>query len=120
MSITMCGKPVVNTPCPYQCSYKASSGYCGLTGGIDTCQYHNLHNYEIRQETPILKMMVNPSTIPKQTNFDRIGSMSIKELAAWFEHFASCELCPASRERCGYGNGCIEAWLDWLKEKVIE
>lgn len=51
-------------------------------------------------------------------NADRIRAMTDEELANWLEQFASCELCPAIRERCGYGDGCVKAWLDWLKEEV--
>ena len=52
------------------------------------------------------------------TNADRIRSMTDEKLANWLEQFASCELCPAIRERCGYGDGCVKAWLDWLKEEA--
>ena len=54
------------------------------------------------------------------TNADRIRSMTDEELANWLEQFASCELCPAIRERCGYGDGCVKAWLDWLREEAKE
>lgn len=25
--------------CPYNCSYRTNSGFCGYTGGYDACQY---------------------------------------------------------------------------------
>lgn len=25
--------------CPYSCSYRTNSGFCGYTGGYDACQY---------------------------------------------------------------------------------
>lgn len=82
--------------CYLACAYRTPSGYCGSTGGAATCPH--------RQK--------------KQTNADRIRSMTDEELANWLEQFASCELCPAIRERCGYGDGCINAWLDWLKQEA--
>ncbi len=56
----------------------------------------------------------------RKTNADRIRATTDEELAGWLEQFASCEICPAIRERCGYGNGCMKAWLDWLKQEVEE
>lgn len=28
--------------CPYRCTYKSNSGYCGRTGGYDCCPYRRI------------------------------------------------------------------------------
>lgn len=28
--------------CPYTCSYRTNSGFCGYTGGYDACQYRRI------------------------------------------------------------------------------
>lgn len=28
--------------CPYSCSYRTNSGFCGYTGGYDACQYRRI------------------------------------------------------------------------------
>jgi len=28
--------------CPYTCSYRTNSGFCGYTGGYDACQYRKI------------------------------------------------------------------------------
>ena len=55
-----------------------------------------------------------------ETNADRIRNMTDEKLAIVFSDHASCELCPAIQEKCGYGNGCQEAWLKWLKQECEE
>ena len=62
---------------------------------------------------------------PKQTNGDRIRSMTDEELAKLFnDMIIKCEgLVPCSRYCPSLGNAektCEEAWLLWLKEKVKE
>lgn len=52
-----------------------------------------------------------------KTNADRFRAKSDEELAQYMDKIASCEFCPARRERCGYGHGCIDAWLEWLKQE---
>ena len=32
----------MNDICPYLCSFKSNSGYCGRTGGYDGCQYRKI------------------------------------------------------------------------------
>lgn len=54
-----------------------------------------------------------------KTNADRFFRNATNEqLAQYMDKIASCEFCPARRERCGYGHGCIDAWLEWLKQEV--
>ena len=54
----------------------------------------------------------------KQTNADRFfRNVTNEQLAQYMDEIASCEFCPARRERCGYGHGCIDAWLEWLKQE---
>ena len=76
--------------CPYTCSYRTNSGFCGHTGGWERCQYRQL-----RQPNTVVGYV--PSLI--KTNSDRIRSMTDEELAEWLE--AHC-----------YQYG----WLDWLRE----
>ena len=53
-----------NYICNIRCSYRQPSGYCGRTGGYETCQYRQLH--------------VDAKPI---TNADRIRAMTDEELA---------------------------------------
>lgn len=54
-----------------------------------------------------------------KTNADRFFRNATNEqLAQYMDKIASCEFCPARRERCGYGHGCIDAWLEWLKQEA--
>ena len=55
-----------------------------------------------------------------KTHSDNIRTMPDEKLAIVFSDHASCELCPAIQEKCGYGNGCQEAWLKWLRQEVKE
>ena len=56
----------------------------------------------------------------RMTNADRIRAMTDEELAVSFSEDAPCGTCPAKRKMCEYGDGCYEAWLDWLKQEVGE
>lgn len=61
---------------------------------------------------------VNGKDINVATNADRFFRNATNEqLAQYMDKIASCEFCPARRERCGYGHGCIDAWLEWLKQE---
>lgn len=63
----------------------------------------------------------NGKDINALTNADRFFRNATNEqLAQYMDKIASCEFCPARRERCGYGHGCIDAWLEWLKQKECE
>lgn len=97
--------------CPYKCSYRTSSGYCGSTCGWERCQYRQLHqpNTVVGYVSPL-----------KKTNADRIRAMTDEELAEWIEQLESPK-CPCDdwyynckKPHC---NGC---WLDWLKAEVSD
>ena len=61
--------------CPYTCSYRTSSGYCGSTGGWGSCQYRQLHqpNTVVGYVPPL-----------KRTNADSIRAMTDEEIENWF------------------------------------
>ena len=86
--------------CPYTCSYRTNSGFCGYTGGYETCQYRQLHqpNTVVGYVPPL-----------KQTNADRIRAMTDEELA----EFISGKARTFGEEYEGYMSA-----LDWLKEEV--
>lgn len=93
--------------CPYTCSYRTNSGFCGHTGGWERCQYRQL-----RQPNTVVGYV--PSLI--KTNSDRIRSMTDEELADKLEEI---QLKTVK----AYGNGDLllkgelkKYWLDWLKE----
>lgn len=92
--------------CP-DCRFRIVSN---LMPEVSYCLYHNAPN-----ET-ILGCECGESKII--TNADRFRAKSDEELAQYMDKIASCEFCPARRERCGYGHGCIDAWLEWLKQEV--
>ena len=57
----------------------------------------------------------------KLSNADRFfRNATDEQLAQYMDKIASCEFCPARRERCGYGHGCIDAWLEWLNKEAEE
>ena len=72
--------------------------------------------YWYKDTIQLLKKMMQ--FVPPKTNADRIRAMTDEELAQCMDKIASCEFCPARRERCGYGHGCIDAWLEWLKQEA--
>ena len=57
---------------------------------------------------------------PKQTNADRIRSMTGEELADMFVDIAECDRrCPAKLGDCIFSDSsCRSAWLDWLKQEA--
>ncbi len=48
------------------------------------------------------------------TNADRIRAMSDEELAEFM--WAGCD--NITQEACKSHAGCVDCWLDWLKEEV--
>ena len=59
--------------------------------------------------------------IKPQTHFDRIRNMTVEEMAKTAADYVSCHYCPIpfckvrfTMERIG----CIENWLDYLKQEV--
>lgn len=87
--------------CPYTCSYRTNSGFCGHTGGWERCQYRQL-----RQPNTVVGYV--PSLI--KTNSDRIRAMTDEELADW--------VWGAETAGRAYGPRGKKAWLDWLKEEA--
>ena len=87
--------------CPHECSYRTNSGYCGSTGGWESCQYRQLHqpNTVVGYVPPL-----------KKTNADKIRAMTDEEIAGWI---ANDLIEP------GYysGDQCYKLWLDWLKQE---
>ena len=53
------------------------------------------------------------------TNYDLVVNKTPEEFAKWMDEIANCVDCVARRERCGYGDGCVRAWLDWLNQRAI-
>lgn len=97
--------------CPYTCSYRTSSGYCGSTGGWERCQYRQLHQPNT---------VVGYVPLLKKTNADKIRSMTGEELANFVSLCCgwTCAECPVGKE-CN-GDECFSTWLDWLKQEVSD
>ena len=66
------------------------------------------------------KWFSNKEVTPKQTNADRIRSMTDEELAEWFGNmiYPECVCCPADND--GWCEDCKTKWLDWLKQEVAD
>ena len=79
-----------NYICYIRCPYRQPSGYCGSTGGYETCQYRQLHS--------------------KKTNADRIRSMRDGELANFFDGIETKAYMSEYRGVLG--------WLEWLQQEV--
>lgn len=53
-----------------------------------------------------------------QTNYEKIISMGIDELAEFLKEYFNCEYaCPVDSETCYYGE-CKESILEWLRQEV--
>ena len=52
----------------------------------------------------------------KQTNADRIRSMTDKELANRIVCHVSCSCCPLEQEDCK--KHCYELWFEWLRKEA--
>ena len=102
-----------NYICNIRCSYRQPSGYCGRTGGYETCQYRQLHvdAKPFGDGLDVCPVCGKPSTIGKPlTNADRIRAMTDEELAVLLEAV-----------HIGGGmvkSGGLMAWLEWLKQEA--
>ena len=58
----------------------------------------------------------------KQTNYDRIKAMSVKELAEFLNKRIRCETCAYGNNGICYSpkRKCLNGVLDWLKSEVKE
>lgn len=97
--------------CPYTCSYRTNSGYCGSTGGFERCQYRQLHqpNTVVGYVPPL-----------KKTNADRIRAMTDEELAEFFHsNFRDAAWCDTSKfpENDCMEVPCLGCILDWLRQE---
>lgn len=56
--------------------------------------------------------------IPKQTNADRIRSMTDEEMAEFASHYISCGYCDARQPYGNCGKTCKERLLKWLQSEA--
>ena len=70
-----------------------------------------------------IKLTINGNSAPKQTNYDRIKSMSVEEMAEFIErmteHLEICTRCPAYK-MCDTHIKCGENIKQWLLQEVSE
>ena len=111
----------MNFICPYTCSYRTNSGFCGRTGDAENCQKRRFLGYDSETRQFIVEPVAAGNIIVKslQTNADRIRSMSDEELAEWL--WFKTGQCPPF-DRCPQPDRetpCVmkECWLDWLKQE---
>lgn len=90
-----------NYICGISCAYRQPSGYCGITGGYETCQYRLAHQ-------PNTVVGYVPSI--KKTNYDSVVSKTPEELAEWIAG-------DVLNRTGGALVMATEAWLDWLKQE---
>lgn len=60
---------------------------------------------------------------PKQTNADRLRSMTDEELAELLSDIGCCEyehMCAGECKPCHNGKSCQDYWLDWLRQEARE
>lgn len=81
------------------CKYLNERGYCEFTACIIPCT--------VRATIPEVK---------PQTHADRVRSMSDEELAEFM--WAGCD--NITQEACKSHAGCVNCWLDWLREAKDE
>lgn len=113
--------------CPYTCSYRTNSGFCGRTGGAENCQQRRFLGYDSETRRFIVEPVAARNIVIQspQTNFDQLRSMSIEELAvviAW-PYLASPPWC-SEHTTCPYisedPTPCDKCALQWLKQEVSE
>lgn len=95
--------------CPYNCSYRTNSGFCGYTGGWERCQYRQL-----RQPNTVVGYV--PSLI--KTNFDRIRAMTDEELADKFEKIQLQTVKAYGNDDLLLQGELKKYWINWLKEET--
>lgn len=78
----------------------------GGIGFCDKCYYNH-----ILEEKGIPPTEYEAKTKPI-TNADRIRAMSVEEMAEFM--CAGCD--NITQEACKRHAGCVDCWLDWLKE----
>lgn len=54
----------------------------------------------------------------KQTNADRIRSMSDEELANWITSIDQDAPCPPDGSCSCVKSNCVKGWLNWLQEEA--
>lgn len=89
--------------CPYNCSYRTNSGFCGYTGGYDACQYRQLNHEE--------NTVVGYVPPLKRTNADLIRAMSDEELAEYLDG-----VCHDLWQM--FVKDPKKMWLDWLRQEA--
>lgn len=99
--------------CPYLCSYRTNSGFCGYTGGHDACQWRKIKgfDYETKQfyAEPVGSYEEAYNLTPK-TNADRIRRMSDEELAKFITEL----LYPVSN------NYSYDIWAERLRVGTLK
>lgn len=90
--------------------------------GMDECTLHN-------QWTDSIKECDDFASKHKQTNADRIRSMTDEELSSFLDIATVCVCFPCTRDindlehfnNCKHENGtCEKEWFEWLKEEAKE
>ena len=98
--------------CPHNCAYRTNAGYCGMTGGYDSCQYIK-YLEKLEKEKTNVKPYAG-----KRTNADKLRAMSDEKLAEWMAaHNERSAVCPNFGAH-GCQASCIQCWLDWLREEA--
>ena len=75
---------------------KAVDKFIMFRGDIVGCRYCGIHT--------------------KQTNADRIRSMSDEELADWIS--GRKDYCPPIKDYACSSHTCFKCWLDWMQEEA--
>lgn len=91
--------------CPHNCAYRTNAGYCGMTGGYESCQYIK-YLEKLEKEKTNIKPYAG-----KRTNYDRIKAMSVEEMAVFMAANQGVTAFDGS------GN-LFERWLDWLRQEA--
>lgn len=99
-----------NYICGISCAYRQPSGYCGITGGYETCQYRLAHQ-------PNTVVGYVPSI--KKTNYDSVVSKTPEELAEWIGKVTAggYGMCAPGHYDCEGKDSCAPCWLEWLKQE---
>lgn len=67
-----------------------------------------------------IKLTINGNSAPKQTNYDRIKSMSVEEMAEWIAALTGNATLRDIMGRIIKDESSIEVYKQWLLQEVSE
>lgn len=101
--------------CPYTCSYRTNSGFCGRTGGAENCQQRRFWGYDSETRQFIVEPVAAGNIVVQssQTHYDLLIKKTPEEMAKFLTEYRCVHKAPYCKEA-----NCEQCWLDWLKQEA--